>query len=71
MKHALAEIVGIFLLVIGFGVGVAAAGQVSNALALAVLSLELIFAATVTIYVASELDKAAKAADKPKAREAS
>lgn len=55
MSKTIAEIVGIFVIICGAGTTVAAAAQVSTALALLTAGVLTILAGTITVYVANAL----------------
>jgi uncharacterized membrane protein len=55
VSKTIAEIVGIFVIVCGAGTTVAAAAQVSTALALLAAGVFALLAGTITVYVANAL----------------
>lgn len=58
MQHGIAEIVGLFLIVIGCGVIVGAASLVSVALAVLAAGVFLILGGVIAVYVANRLSAA-------------
>lgn len=62
MRYGIAELVGLFLVVVGCGVIVGAAALVSVALAVLAAGVFLVLAGILAVYVASALETKAKAA---------
>lgn len=68
MKFGIAEIVSLFVVLVGLGTIVAAAAQVSDALAILAAGLFLVLLGVIGVYVAAVMEKAAsrpKAGDRP------
>lgn len=69
MNTGIAEILGLFLIVIGCGTIVAAASLVSTALAVLAAGCFLLLGGVLVAYVATVLERNAKAAAPPRAGE--
>lgn len=69
MHAGIAEILGLFLVTVGCGTIVAAASLVSTALAVLTAGLFIVLAGVLVIYVALQLDRAAKPPVRPGAGE--
>lgn len=65
MKFGILEILGLFLVVLGGGSGIAAAAMVSVALAVLVTAVLLVFGGVTLVYVATVLSKAEATPAKP------
>lgn len=61
MQSGIIEIVGLFIVVVGCGFVVGAAALVSTVLAVLAVGLFLVLAGVIAVYVATALEKKAKA----------
>jgi uncharacterized membrane protein len=65
LKTGIAEIVGIFILIVGSGTVVGAAALVSTALAVLAAGVFLMLAGVLTVYIANAVETKSKAARTP------